>query len=642
MDDHAAEERPYRSHLRPACLPCRRRKSRCQTEANASACLMCKLHGSDCYFPDSTQSNSTQRSTRRRQSNRQRSRNTSGAAAGQSSITATGSNQRSKRAVDSLPSQETSSVQYGNSDHVAEEPLGLGAADDENLNLHIVGPATTDDSRVLTHYLAGVSDAPRSSRMVAPVSSGRTRPILFTAVQKRPLGIATHPSPSAEKLEIIEKLLEPNLDTIIDAYFHKINKCMPVLDEGSFRRQFQQRKEKISPALLACLYAHMVVYCTNSHPSINRAWPDGRFIWNLANEALYSELHLSPGVSIITAILLNVGGRPTTSLVGNGVLLSSAVSIAHSLGLNRNPLDWDIPTSEKYLRMRIWWVLFVQDKWTSLAHGTPPRITQSHQDVPPPTVQHLCHPECTEKELQVASIFIALVGLTGVLDVSLQQIYNTEKHKNWSTLQIELPLHTWVDSLRGIPQRIVVRGSNLDLAGASNLRLTYLSMKLLLDKIKLESAKQVPNNSEGQIMEIYLQGRQSAEQILGFTQNLQATQLNGFWLSAGAFTYPSTVNFLLRHALETEGSPSGLAQTSSFQLARQFVDTLRLHKEKHGWDMGDVCLAQHAEIVDKVLANAAPNNISTDDMFDLHDLFGHDAFVLDQYFSGLWDTPQNF
>lgn len=256
-------------------------------------------------------------------------------------------------------------------------------------------------------------------------------------------------------------------------------------------------------------------------------------------------------------------------------------------------------------------------------------------------MQFLCHPDSTEKELQVASAFIALVGLTGVLNVSLQQIYNTEKHKSRSTLQIELALHAWVDSLVGVSRRIIIRGSNLDLPGASNLRLTYLSMKLLLDKIKLESAKQDSDCSEEQAMNIYLQGRQSAEQILSFTQDLQATQLNDFWLSVGAFTYPSTVNFLLRHALETESSPSGLADTLSFQLARQFIDILRLHKEHHGWDMGDVCLAQHGEIVDKVLANAAADNLCADDMFDLQDFLVQDASILDQYFSGLWDPPQN-
>ncbi len=91
--------------------------------------------------------------------------------------------------------------------------------------------------------------------------------------------------------------------------------------------------------------------------------PDGRFIWNLAIEAIYSELHFSPGISTITAILLNVGGRPTTSMIGNSSQLGAAVSLAHSLGLNRDPLPWDIPEPEKYLRMKIWWCLFIYDKW---------------------------------------------------------------------------------------------------------------------------------------------------------------------------------------------------------------------------------------------------------------------------------------
>jgi len=67
---------------------------------------------------------------------------------------------------------------------------------------------------------------------------------------------------------------------------------------------------------------------------------------------------------IIKAILLNIGGRPTTSLIGNGVLVGSAVSMAHSLGLNHNPLPWSIPQSEKNLRMKLWWALLIHDRWS--------------------------------------------------------------------------------------------------------------------------------------------------------------------------------------------------------------------------------------------------------------------------------------
>jgi hypothetical protein len=142
-----------------------------------------------------------------------------------------------------------------------------------------------------------------------------------------------------------------------------VNVCLPLLDEVSFRRQYQEDKTRISPALLATLYAHTIVYWRSS-PALSRyRCPESRFIWNLANEAVYSELHLSPGMSIIKAILLNIGGRPTTSLIGNGVLLGSAVSMAHSLGLNHNPLPWQIPQSEKYLRMKIWWSVLIHDRW---------------------------------------------------------------------------------------------------------------------------------------------------------------------------------------------------------------------------------------------------------------------------------------
>ncbi|KAM3426799.1 hypothetical protein NHJ13734_009259 [Beauveria thailandica] len=54
---------------------------------------------------------------------------------------------------------------------------GLDAAEGENL--HIVGPATTDDSRVLTDYLAGVPGAQRRTRMVLPASLCRSKPVLL-------------------------------------------------------------------------------------------------------------------------------------------------------------------------------------------------------------------------------------------------------------------------------------------------------------------------------------------------------------------------------------------------------------------------------------------------------------------------------
>lgn len=145
-------------------------------------------------------------------------------------------------------------------------------------------------------------------------------------------------------------------------YFTKANGCLPILDE-SFFVDSSIAKGRVSPAVMACLYANALIYWRHDTELSGKHHPDGRFIWNLALEAVYSELYMSPGMPSVVAILLNVGGRPTTTMIGNGVLLGSAVSLAHGLGLNRNPVSWDIPEQEKSFRIRIWWCLVIYDRW---------------------------------------------------------------------------------------------------------------------------------------------------------------------------------------------------------------------------------------------------------------------------------------
>lgn len=277
----------------------------------------------------------------------------------------------------------------------------------------------------------------------------------------------------------------------------------------------------------------------------------------------------------------------------------------------------------------------------SLAHGTPPHIAYSQQDVPVPTVQHLCGPGATEKQFQTASVFIALASLTKVLDQCLQQIYNMDRSKASSTTHLELALQNWTDALVGLNRHIIMRGANMAVPGASNLRLAYLSMKLLVQRINVEATKQKHDHASDEVAACYLQARNTAEEVVIFTQDLQKGQIHDFWLPTTAFIFPSTINFMLRHAFEVEKSPSALAHSNSFRIARELVESLRSHKTKYGWEMGDVCLAQHAEIVDKVLANVVPETDGIDALLDNQDFVMPDASILDQFFPSLWDPLQN-
>ncbi|KAF4455635.1 transcriptional regulatory [Fusarium albosuccineum] len=660
MQQQAPNERPYRSHLRPACLPCRRRKSRCQSEASSETCLMCRAHCTDCVFPPgpSSGANRTPETRRRRQT-----RSTSGPGTPRRRSLAPGplSGDSILEQPDAGPESVSIPIPIPTPVHVPppsnpigvspvlsrnaectvpnqngqenESPLALASSDEQQHNLHIVGPAVTSDNQVLSDYLSAMPSATRGSRMVIPVPGNRSRPVLFTMVQKRPLGLDSNRSLPAEKVQLIEKILEPFVTDVLDVYFQKVNSSFPLLDEASFCRQYHENRDGISPALLACLYAHSMTFWDSS-PALNRhRCPDRRFIWNLATEATYSQLHRSPGMSIIEAILLNVGGRPTTSLIGNGVLLGSAVAMAYSLGLNHNPIPWEIPQSEKNLRMKI---------WTSLSHGTPPHISNTQYDVPQPTVENLCDEGSSRDKILKASVYVALVGLTEVLDLNLRHIHrfsNSEETRD--TTHLELALNNWVESLSDDIRRIIIRGTNLDIPGAANLRLAYLTARLLLQRIELEAEKRIYDAGDSRLLNRYMQARRTSEEILILTQELQPEHLSDFWLPSSAFAFPATVSFLLRCALETENSPAGLAQSSSLKIASDLLTSLRSHQEKHAWDLGDICLAQHTEVIDKLLAMAPPEDQGPDGSLDLADFVMPDASFIDQFFPSLWDPLQN-
>lgn len=259
--------------------------------------------------------------------------------------------------------------------------------------------------------------------------------------------------------------------------------------------------------------------------------------------------------------------------------------------------------------------------------------------MPLPTLNYLIDGRSTEIQRRTASVFIALVSLTEVLDLHLQQIYNVRGDKSWNTASLELSVNNWVDSLSDCTRLIILRGTHLDVPGAANLRLAYLTMRLLLQRIQLEADKHIYELPDDRLRNRYVQARRTAEEILILTQEFQAEQLGDFWLSISAFSFPATVNFLLRCGLETENSPQGLAESGSFRIARDLIATLRSHQEKYGWDLGDICLAQHAEVIDKILAGLTSEEQGGDNNMT-PEFVMPDISIIDQFLPSLWDPLQ--
>ncbi|USP74948.1 hypothetical protein yc1106_02222 [Curvularia clavata] len=549
---------------------------------------MCKAHQTQCVRPPRT--GSAQTASRDRQTE-QRSR-----------YSPQSLSQASMRTRDQPSTVNTNSTTISTS-----PSLCLGAApevpfdaNDED-NPHIVAPATAADSHFLQDYLSSIH-ATHGERAIRPALPGTaSAPVVFMRVKKRPVGLTIDPNPSSAKLQMIVKLLEPHQDTLLMVYCTKGNACFPILHEDFFAQH--SIYSRTSPAVLACVYANAMCYWPSDERLSSCRRPDSRFIWNLALDALYSELHISPGMPSIISILLNIGGRPTTTMVGNGMLLGSAISLAKSLGLHRNPVSWNITDQEKTFRINVWYCLVIHDRWTSLTHGTPPHICHTHYDVP--------LPKRTSPDEQ-GRIFEVLASLSTVLGTYLEQLYTISEGANIAALarNLLLDLNTWTDMLPGDIRRILVRGSDLNVPGTANLRLCYLALKFF--NLRLDLSVEEADIPLGQVSsERLLEARRSAEDIVFFVNELSTKQLWDFWLPTAAFVLSSTTTFLLRLAVQTEfpvlESPT---QSLSLSLARDLINSLRSHKELYGWELGDICLTQHADVVDRLWDQHAPTELN--------------------------------
>lgn len=215
-----APGRPYRSHLRPACIPCRRRKSRCKIEAHAPSCLMCSVHGTQCIFP--------QKPTRDRRSTTAALRTGIVGQQDQHVPVTSPTDVDGTVATASWPAP-VHGGEAGTGTHPAPPPrppagpTPLSVDDEDQENPHIVGPANTNDSQVLADYLSIVGSGGGSGMrmmVVQPVlaTSRSAKPVLFAAVKKRPVGVEAPSTYARDKLHIIEQLLAPDAEDAVELY----------------------------------------------------------------------------------------------------------------------------------------------------------------------------------------------------------------------------------------------------------------------------------------------------------------------------------------------------------------------------------------------------------------------------------------
>lgn len=205
-----------------ACIPCRRRKSRCKFESRSEACLMCRTHGTECALQESRQPRAStaaqlgpggltprlRRHSRDIESSAERlsrltaDRSTTTASIDPRSITNELAPVLSASSASPYP-RDRALVPEIFSHH--QRPLELDEAEDDSP--HVICPAIASDKGFLDNYLASVQTG--NGVIKAPLPGTTTNPVVFTRVQKRPIGLDSTSNPACAKLYTIEKFLEP-------------------------------------------------------------------------------------------------------------------------------------------------------------------------------------------------------------------------------------------------------------------------------------------------------------------------------------------------------------------------------------------------------------------------------------------------
>jgi hypothetical protein len=148
--------------------------------------------------------------------------------------------------------------------------------------------------------------------------------------------------------------------------------------------------DKFPTALLAAIYGSALpfasedryLYLMTSHEK-----PPIAKLWSIVHRSIVQGIH-SPRLSLVQAATLYIHravqdehSYAVTDAASMWSIIGLTVGMAHSLGLNLECRLFGLPDEEKRVRRRVWWGLYIEDKWASLLFGRPPYIRSSEWDV---------------------------------------------------------------------------------------------------------------------------------------------------------------------------------------------------------------------------------------------------------------------
>ncbi|EGP85465.1 uncharacterized protein MYCGRDRAFT_61319 [Zymoseptoria tritici IPO323] len=445
-----------------------------------------------------------------------------------------------------------------------------------------------EDIQILEHYLTSTGAVGATTgKPYSVIPSAPGKPIVYLRVPRRREGLGSEMRPGSKQREIMEQVLGTFKEDVVKLYFDKLHPCFPIIDEKTFHELWQRDPDRISSTIVCDMYAVALKFWNTSGQLKSHQRPDLAFMWNQAVAGLQEDF-LGSTISTVHAALLDLIGRPVLSITGNIVTLGRTITLAHSLGLHRDPSSWHATEHEKNVRIRLWWGVLIHDHWSSLAHGTPPLVQRQNYDVPLPDALNgttaSSFPQLCALSQILGTLLPLVYSLHGGHEETMRQVRKSECDLDDWQRRLPTSLHYKRDASTGTPN------------GVSNLQFCYLSVKLLLCRIAFKAAISESAIAEARSYRLAML-REAAIALTDFVTALDSTQLAEFWLPYTAHLLVTATTILLRCLLESTDVTT--KHTCAEKLVR-LVSTLKVSKEEHDWDLADFCLERCSEPISKI------------------------------------------
>ena len=163
---------------------------------------------------------------------------------------------------------------------------------------------------------------------------------------------------------------------LVSIYQQHVSLQLPIIDQSFFLACQQGNIQEVDPVLLASIYAIALPWLLDEEDDLSHVLHTKKI--GDAAFTIFSDSLRNPSLATLQAGMLLMQMPSADSKTLN----SQLVNAAYELGLHLDCTEWDISVTEKALRKRLAWSMYMQDKWCSLIHGRPSLISSSNWAVP--------------------------------------------------------------------------------------------------------------------------------------------------------------------------------------------------------------------------------------------------------------------